>query len=226
MNLLAIDTARSEGSLALLRTGSPIATMPLGAGPRYGEVLFGEIDRLLSACSLRLGDVDAFAVATGPGSFTGIRVGLAAAKALAEANGRPLVGVSSLRALAWSRSGSSPRVALLDARRGELFAGCYGEDSVPVMPEVLGKWEALAARLQGLDPVLVANEPRIFEAGGPAEAAAGWPREPGPRSLSVPVAHVAQRDIATGLGRLPEAVEANYIRRASATPPPIQAASR
>lgn len=226
MNLLAIDTAREAGSLALLRNGSRIDTRSLGTGPRFGEVLFGAIERLLSASSLRLGDLDAFAVATGPGSFTGIRVGLGAAKALAEANGRPLVGVSNLRALAFSRQGASPRVALLDARRGELFAGCYGEGSLPLMPEMLGSWEDLAPRLQRLRPVLVANEPRIFEAGGPAAAAARWPREPGPGSLAVPVARVARLELDNGLGRPPEAVEANYIRRASATPPPVQAASR
>ncbi len=226
MNLLAIDTARAEGSLALLRSGSRTDTEPLGEGPRYGEVLFGAIERLLSGCSLRLRDLDAFAVATGPGSFTGIRVGLGAAKALAEVNGRPLVGVSSLRALASSRPGRSPRAALLDARRGELFAGCYGEDLVPLAPEMLGKWEDLSPFMEGLDAVLVANEPQIFEASGPAAAAAGWPREPGPRSLAVPVAMVARIDIEAGLGRSPEAVEANYIRRASAKLPSIQAASR
>ena len=226
MNLLAIDTARGEGSLALLRGRSRIDAMPLGTGPRYGEVLFGAIERLLSDCSLRLGDLDAFAVATGPGSFTGIRVGLGAAKALAEANGRPLVGVSSLRALASSCRGPSPRAALLDARRGELFAGCYGEDLHPVVPEMLGRWEDLAPLLEGVEPVLVGNEVEIFEAGGPAEAAAGWPREPGPRSLAVPVANVARIDIESGLGRSPESVEANYIRRASANLPPLQAASR
>ena len=226
MNVLAIDTARSEGSIALMPGEAPIETRSLGEGPGYGEVLFGAIEQLLSACSLGLGDMDAFAVATGPGSFTGIRVGLGAAKALAEANGTPLVGVSSLRALASSCRGPSHRVALLDARRGELFAGCYSEASRPVTAEMLGSWEDLAPHLRDLDPVLVGNEPRIFEAGGPAAAARGWLRKAGPPSLAEPVAILARQDVEHGLGQSPEAVEANYIRRARAQPPGAQAASR
>ena len=226
MNLLAIDTARSEGSVALMQGGLGTRSRSLGAGPRYGEVLFLEIERLLSACSLRLTDVDAIGVATGPGSFTGIRVGIAAAKALAEAGEHPVVGVSSLRALARSCPGDAPRVALLDARRGELFAGCYGADSLPMLPETVGGWQDLAPLLRGLDPVLVWNEPQIFEDGGPAEAASGWRRTPGPRMLAATVAEIARRDIEAGTGGLPEAIEANYIRRPSVTPPRRQAASR
>lgn len=226
MNLLAVDTARGEGGVALLRPGSGASTRSLGAGPRYGEVLFAGIGRLLADCSLRLKDVDAFAVATGPGSFTGIRVGISAVKAMAEAGAKPVVGVSSLRALACSWPGEGPRAALLDARRGELFMGCFGSGLLPLVPETLGEWRDLSPRLQDQSPVLVWNEPHLFEAGGPAGAAAAWTRAAGPPSLAVPVAEIAQRDILAGLGRAPEAVEANYIRRPSARPPPIQPVMR
>lgn len=226
MNLLAIDTARHEGGVALLSDGLPVRTRSLGSGPRYGEVLFGELEKLLAESDLSLADLDAFAVSTGPGSFTGIRVGLSAAKALAEVHRKPLAGISSLRALAWSRRGASPRAALLDARRGELFMGCYDGESQPVVPETLGPWEELVSRLQGLDPVLVGNEKGIFEGKGPAARAAGWRRVTGPAALAPSVAEIARREIMAGNGGTPEELEANYIRRPSARPPRPQVVSR
>ncbi len=219
MNLLAIDTARREGSIALLCDGTVAATAALGAAPGFGEVLFQAIERLLADNSLSLSDLDAFAAATGPGSFTGIRVGLVAAKSFAEAEGKPLVGVSNLRALASSARGDSPRLPLLDARRGELFAGFYDAGSEQVLPEAAGSWDDLKPMLESVGGPLVANEPSLFESGGPAAAAAGWPLQLGPAALAGSVAVVAAQDIAAGRAGRPEAVEANYIRRPSAQPP-------
>ncbi len=226
MHVLAIDTARPTGNLALLSPGEPASTEMLGTGPRYEEVLFGAIGRLLERHSLALDAIDLFAAATGPGSFTGIRVGLAAAKALAEANARPLVGVSSLRALAGAGEGLASRAALLDARRGELFAGCYDRDSRSLLPETLCTWDELEPRLRQFGAVLVADDPAIFLEGGPAAAASGWPTRLAPGGLAEFVAFLALQDSQRGLAVPPEAVEANYIRRASARPPGTQAAKR
>ena len=226
MNLLAIDTARGEGGVALLRGGDRIDALSLGAGPGYGEVLFGAIERALAAASLSLGELDGFAVATGPGSFTGIRVGIGAAKALAEVNGKPLVGVSNLRALARSVQSPQPVVALLDARRGDVFAACYGDGADPLVPETVGRWEDLAPRLNGYEGAVIANEPELFEAGGPAAGIPPSARTIGPASLARVVALLAAGDLRDGRGGVPELVEANYIRRPDARPPAYEPASR
>ena len=224
MNVLALDTARRGGSVSLLRGGEPAVTQALGSERRHEQVLFGAVSRLLESHSLALEAIDVFAAATGPGSFTGIRVGLAAAKALAEAHGKPLVGVSSLRALAASEPDS--RAALVDARRGELFVGCYDAGSRPLLPEMLGAWDDLEPRLRKLGATLVADDPSIFGPGGPAAAASGWPARVASGGLAEFVALLALRDAELGLGTPPEAVEANYIRRPSARPPGARPASR
>ena len=226
MNLLAIDTARGHGSVALLRDGSPGGFAPLGEAPGFGEVLFGAIERLLASGALALRDLDGFAAATGPGSFTGIRVGLVAAKAFAEVHAKPLVGVSSLQALACAAPGSARRVALLDARRGEVFAGLYGARCERLLPETLGAWDGLPARVVPPGALLVANEPQLFEPGGALAGAAGRPLHRGPSTLAREVAAIAARAIAAGRGGRPEEVEANYIRRPSAVPPRWAQAAR
>jgi tRNA threonylcarbamoyladenosine biosynthesis protein TsaB len=226
MNLLAIDTARSEGGVALLRHGSLAGFASLGAGPGFGEVLFGAIERLLADHAVELDDLDGFAAATGPGWFTGIRVGLVAAKAMAEVHDKPLVGVSSLRALASSAAAAAPRASLLDARRGEVFAGFYDHAARPLLPEAIGRWEDLAPRIGDLGLLLVANEPSLFEAGGPVAAGSCLPRRMGPAVLAREIALLAARDIEAGQGSLPEAVEANYIRRPGAVPPGVVQAAR
>ncbi len=225
MNLLAIDTARGVGSVAVLVAGR-VESLSLGAGPGFGEVLFGAIERLLASVPLPLDAMDGFAAATGPGSFTGIRVGLGAAKALAEASGKPLLGVSSLRALARAAGDPGPVAALLDARRGDLFAGCYGEAREPRVPEMMGRWEELAPALRGFDRVLAANEPGIFGPGGPAAGTPLGARRLIRSCLARSVALLASVDLAVAERRDPAEVEANYIRRASAVPPRAYAARR
>ncbi len=227
MNVLAIDTARSEGGVALMRDGALSGVASLGSAPGYGEVLFGAIERLLADHGVALDDMDGFAASNGPGSFTGIRVGLVAAKALAEAQRKPLVGVSSLRALARSAPADSPlRASLLDARRGEVFAGFYDPAGRPLLPETVGRWEDLAPRIHDLGLLLVANEPSLFEAGGPVAEGSGLPRHMGPAVLAGQVALLAAREIEAGRGSLPETVEANYIRRPGAVPPGVSQAAR
>ncbi len=226
MLVLAIDTARSRGSVALLRQGGPADSEMLGTGPRYEEVLFGSIGRLLDRHAVDVSAVDVFAASTGPGSFTGIRVGLAAVKALAEANARPLVGVSSLRALAYACEDPAPRASVMDARRGEVFAGCFDPDAQPLLPETLCAWGELEPRLQQLDPVLVTDDPAIFQPGGPASAACGWTTRVVTGGLAGFVALLALQETERGRSVPPEAVEANYIRRASARPPAHQEAIR
>lgn len=229
MKVLAIDTARSHGSVALATDSGALVEVSLGKGPGFDRVLVQAIERLLADQGTEWADLDGFAAASGPGSFTGIRVGLSAAKAMAEVCGRPLVGVSSLRALAIAGSPSSnrPKIPLFDARRGELFAGFYDADGRPLADEATGAWDRLAERIDGCAGELVTNEPWIFEEGGPAAQATGRTRFLAPATLAAKIALVGVRELRAGRGSPPEAVEANYIQRPSARPPrPHQAAKR
>lgn len=226
MNLLAIDTARHEGSIALLCDGAVVSEAPLGKGPGFGETLFQAIERLLAERSLALRDVDFYAAATGPGSFTGIRVGLVAAKALAETNRKSLVGVSNLRALASLARGAAIRVPVLDARRGGLFAGFYAPDCEALRPDAYCQWPELEPELESLGATLVSNEQDLFGADGALATASGAVRQTAPAALAAAVARVAAGDVAAGRACRPEQVEANYIRRPNARLPRQPQAAR
>lgn len=110
--------------------GVLIAERQLGiAGPRHAQTLVPELDRLLKELSLKADAIDAVAVSIGPGSFTGLRVGLVFAKTLAWLNNAPLIAVDTLRAIAQQAPDDEQMVtAVCDAQRGELFAASYGLD--------------------------------------------------------------------------------------------------
>ena len=142
MKILGIDTTAGEGSVSLFAEGRPAATLLFEGGRKHSVNLFQAVEDLFRQAGCAFPDVDLISVATGPGSFTGIRVGLAAAKGWAEALRKPVVGVSVLDAMAASCSfstglsaqGANQRanrganqwtVPVLDAERGELYAGFY-----------------------------------------------------------------------------------------------------
>jgi tRNA threonylcarbamoyladenosine biosynthesis protein TsaB len=122
--ILSIDTC-TVGSLALSR-GATLLGATTGEGDvSHSNTLLREIDGLLAAAELKLVDVDLFAVAVGPGSFTGLRIGIATVKALAATLIKPTVGVSTLEAIAIASGKSAGTVALLPAGRGELFTQLF-----------------------------------------------------------------------------------------------------
>ena len=123
MNLLAIETATTVCAIGVAR-GDEIVTVVLDRERRHTEVLTSGVSALLAQLELTVNDLDRIVVDRGPGLFTGLRVGLATAQALAHARGIDLVTVSSLELLAhgaWRRGVRGRTWALVDARRGELF---------------------------------------------------------------------------------------------------------
>ncbi len=122
--VLAVDTTSELGSLALVEGSELLAQTALRSAEGYGHLIFAAIEALLADCRRGLSQVDCFAAAAGPGSFTGIRVGLAAMQGLADALSKPAIAVSTLRAVAWHGS-ASLRAAVIDARRGEIYGGLY-----------------------------------------------------------------------------------------------------
>ena len=111
--ILAIDTTQEFGSVALL-CGDELLETPLYAENGFGQILFGAIAAILERSGRRLQDVDRFAAASGPGSFTGVRIGLACVKGLAEANEKPVAAISNLQAIA--AFGSGERRAMCSTR--------------------------------------------------------------------------------------------------------------
>ncbi len=132
MLLLAADTSGKHGTIALARCGpdnacSVIEVLPLEGGT-FSAQLVPQIAALLAKHGFSKADVGGFAVVSGPGSFTGVRVGLAAIKALAEVLEKPIAAVSLLEAVAVSSGSQGRVVAVLDAGRGEVYAGEYDVD--------------------------------------------------------------------------------------------------
>jgi tRNA threonylcarbamoyladenosine biosynthesis protein TsaB len=122
-------------------------------GPQHTTALLREVERAVAAGG-GWSEVDLLAVGVGPGSFTGLRVGIASAKALALSRGLPLCGVGTLDALARGLAepaGGRPRLAVLDARRGEVAAGLYGADGARLWGPTLSSPAELAERAAGLE---------------------------------------------------------------------------
>lgn len=126
MRVLGIETSTLTGSVALLDDDVVVAEHTLHVATTHSERLLASIHRLLEESGFTLNSLDGLAVSAGPGSFTGLRIGLATAKGLAFATGHPLVGVPTLDALAWGVPFASyPVCPLLDAKKGEVYSALY-----------------------------------------------------------------------------------------------------
>ena len=140
MVVLAADTTTPGGSVALLAARTLLGEVNLETPATHSVRLFPSIDFLLRAHGMTVRDIEGFAVAAGPGSFTGIRIGLGAVKSLALASGKPAVAVSTLAALAAKLAGPCPGLAcpVLDARKGQVYAALFesaGGAGAEVVPQ-------------------------------------------------------------------------------------------
>jgi len=137
---LAFDTSTKWGRFALARDGEVLDYRPLNVSGSYADALLPVIEEMLAQSGHRKQELSAVGVTVGPGSFTGVRIGVATAKGLAWGLGCDLIGVTSLAAMAAALLDENPAVDLavpvLDARRGEVFAAVYGRDGPWVQPVV------------------------------------------------------------------------------------------
>ena len=129
--LLAIDTAAPRLALAVLRDGDRVDTLVEDMATGQAERLFPAIDALFARTGIAYADLTRIAVTTGPGSFTGLRIGLSAARGLALALGIPVIGVPSLLALSLNAQ-CDPVAVLLDARRGEAYVQSFSGPGIPI----------------------------------------------------------------------------------------------
>jgi tRNA threonylcarbamoyladenosine biosynthesis protein TsaB len=206
--ILAIDTTGDPGSLALVEDNAVIEEAVLESPDGFAHVLFGEIERLLARHALSLNQIDLFAAASGPGSFTGVRVGLTAAKGLAEATGRHVVAVSNLQALA-SFGTRALRAVVIDARRGEIYGAVYGAALNLVCDEVVIPYQVWLATLPSGDLEFITSR---FPLTGVEHA----PLIQAPRALAGAIAKIAAARLENGLAQDPAAIDANYVRRSDA----------
>jgi len=225
MVVLALDTTTRQGSVALTRDGILLGCEAGDPNLAHGARLPGDLIRLLEGHALEMGDVDLFAIATGPGSFTGLRIGIATMQGLALATGRPLVGVSALDALnAAARTGGpeSPVVnegqeigVWMNAQRSQVFSSLYDGERVLDGPTAETP-AALLARWRDGGMAL----PRIFVGDG-ALVYASLIRHAVPTAriradvplLAPCVARLGEESLQRHGPASPDAIQALYVRR-------------
>jgi tRNA threonylcarbamoyladenosine biosynthesis protein TsaB len=220
--VLAADTSTPVGSLALLRDEAILVEVLESARITRTGRLLPAIAALLAQAELTLADVDAFAVVHGPGSFTGVRVGLATIKGLAFAAGKPACGVNSLEAIAHAlRFSALPVCPVLDARKGQVFAALFEGDGAGGLVRVRGDVsvppDELADSLTG---------PVLFTGGGLAvwgdrlrtRAPAGsmFADPPLWYSRASVVGRIALPWLREGVGTTAAELAAHYVRRSEA----------
>ena len=233
MLILAVDTSTRMGSAAILRDSEVLAAVSGREITPYSTRLFRDVSLLQAITNLRMDQIDAYAVAAGPGSFTGLRVGLTAVKAWAEVHGKPIAAVSGLEAIASeSLVAESPSASnghfiasFLDARRGQIFGAIYRRISKDAMDLALASDESILSVDEFLELVkgkfpqpvqLVSPTPDVLPAARIGEV--------------LPGAHIVQVSaaLAPAIGRLgfeqarrgelvdALSLDANYVRRSDA----------
>ena len=216
MLLLATDTSGKHGSIALAQCGpgeecTILEVVPLTGGT-FSAQLVPQIATLLQKHGFSKRDIGAFAVASGPGSFTGLRVGLSAIKALAEALEKPIAVVSLLEVVAASAHSQGRILAALEAGRNELYLGGYTvEDSgTQVHREWLGSHEeCFAAAAQA---TLATPDRTLAEEARSRGLQVKQVEQP----CSDSIARISWRKIQSGDTVSPSDLDANYIRRSDA----------
>ncbi|VFQ46672.1 tRNA (adenosine(37)-N6)-threonylcarbamoyltransferase complex dimerization subunit type 1 TsaB [Desulfoluna butyratoxydans] len=137
MRLLAVDTSTLSCGVAVTDGEGLLSESLFTSRQTHSRHLLGMVDETLSRSGLALGDLDGFAVTVGPGSFTGLRIGMSVVKGLAEVAGKPVVGVSTLEALARGAAlAGKPIASMIDARKGEVYAALYRPDGTGGVTEV------------------------------------------------------------------------------------------
>ena len=200
MLILALDTTTRDGSVAILREREVLQQFVGDPSLTHGQRLPRDIERICETAGLTLRDIDLFAVAAGPGSFTGLRVGIAAVQGLAFARHRQVVPVTTLEALAESATTPGAIVAAwMDAQRGEVFAALYEHPADAAEPSRL-----------------------IFEAasGSPEDILAEWLKERDLRGVEF------HGDGAVRYASRIHAVLGDYVRVATPVPPLAPAIGR
>jgi len=222
--ILSVDTSTQAGSLAVLRDARIVGAVSTWTEETYSSRMFRHLEFLLRELQLEMKQFDLYAVAAGPGSFTGLRVGLTAVKGWAEVHRKPIAAVSGLEAVAaQARTPTRWLVPVIDARRGQVFGGiyerredgltCHGDEMVATPAEFL---DYVRARLPDEPLTFVTPTPEVIAGQIAGSRFTGKPIETVSPVLAPVIGQLgferAQR------GQLVDALhlDANYIRRSDA----------
>ena len=205
MKILALESSAVAASAALCEDETLLAQTFQNSGHTHSQTLLPMARQVLESCGLAVGDVDLIAVAHGPGSFTGLRIGVAAAKGLAWAAEKPCAGCSTLEAMAWNLAGLQGEVCVaMDARRKQVYNARFrvdGDRPVRLTPDRAISLEELAAELKGtqITQILVGDGAQLCCG---ALNAAGIPAKLAPANLRLQsawgVARLALEQARTG----------------------------
>jgi tRNA threonylcarbamoyladenosine biosynthesis protein TsaB len=227
MLILAIDTSTRAGSIAVLRDSEVLAEISAREDTPYSTRLFRDLELLQSRAQFRMNQVDVFAVAAGPGSFTGLRVGLTAVKGWAEVHAKPIAAVSGLEAIAAQATANHEVISpFLDARKGYVFGSTYrrgpgrpgvleliGEEAILTIEEFLSQ---VKQKCDDLQAVLVSATPEVLPHNLVESMLPGAHIEQVSASLAPTIGLLGferanRGDLVDALG-----LDANYIRRSDA----------
>jgi tRNA threonylcarbamoyladenosine biosynthesis protein TsaB len=222
VNLLALDTSTPRAALAVVTAGGVVRVARPDPAARHGRALLPAVRDLLADAGLAPADLGGLAVGLGPGSYTGLRVGLTAAKTLAYALRVPLAGLDSLELVARNAPGDALRVAVIaDAQRGDLYAADFARDAegaplnrlTPTRVVPLDRWAAdLPAGTLVLGPAL--TTPRLADAAPPHAVRPDTPDADWPDPLRL--ADLARDVWRSGRRDDPWPLEPVYLRRSAA----------
>ncbi|MDD5543589.1 MAG: tRNA (adenosine(37)-N6)-threonylcarbamoyltransferase complex dimerization subunit type 1 TsaB [Acidobacteriia bacterium] len=222
MLILSADTSGPPGSVAFARDGTLLDQTETCSNESHSQRLFGSLQELLERHQLRLSDFDAFAVTRGPGSFAGLRIGVAALKAFGEVFQKPVVAVSTLEAIAATVEPASSGVTiipLMDARRGEMYCGAYarnGGQLLRVHADAVVNTEDLFKSQRGQTALFAGPEIEKFESVIFSHQERNWTFQKTTPYLATAVAQVAFQKLNSGSNEWMEDVPIQYIRRSDA----------
>jgi len=168
MNILMIDTSGPACGVAVMKYGQMICELQLTSGKTHSQRVMPMVDQALSMCEMTTADIDLFGAVVGPGSFTGVRIGVATVKALAHAAGKPCIGVDALEALAANVTGFDGVICpILDARAQQVYGAMFecGMPPVRLMDDEAEKLTAYLDRVEatGRHALFVGDGASAFE---------------------------------------------------------------
>lgn len=224
--VLAIDTCDWRGSVAVLRDDAMLALLAHERSEEYSSWLLPAVDQVLRQAALGMDRVSAYAVAAGPGSFTGVRVGLTTVKAWVEVYGKPAAAVSRLEAIAAQARGAPAYIAaFVDAQRGQVFGAVYRSvgDSLTLVGEEMviapGRFIEVAAELaRGESIACVSPDASLIAAqeGWKNREKRGETIEQVPATLAAVIGRIGLRRLQQGKSADALTLDANYVRRSDA----------
>lgn len=220
--ILAVETATLAGSIAIVRGEEVLGTSSGDPAVSHSNTLLADLDRLLSKTEIKLPGIDLFAVAAGPGSFTGLRIGIATVKALAATLARPCAAIPTLQAIALAGGPSETSVALLPAGRGEVFAQSFSvandgtvtahDEPSHIAPQKMIDKYGSHETVLWCGPGAIAQRELIES----VSAGKQWRIASQPDNLARYVAILAWRSFAAGNLVAPDALQAIYVRPSDA----------